>query len=71
MIKIKIVTSWSTLIQVAHKLGKARMAYKNNQSNENLKALEIAEKEHDAYRDICLLSDEMKIPLVRVIIFMI
>ena len=49
---IKTVTSLRTLMQLAHKLGKAR------QSGDD-EAIAKAQKEHDDYRDACLEADEM------------
>ena len=54
---MKIVTNFTTLMMLAQELGQARMSG-------DLDRIEKAQKKHDEYRDIVLLSDEMIIPRV-------
>lgn len=56
---MRIICSWKVLFEYAGALGKARVAYRKDPSDENAKAVARAEKEHDAYRDMCLAADEM------------
>lgn len=49
---MEVVTSWSTLMQLAKAVGDAR-------KSGDAAALERAQAEHDAYRDLCLKSDRM------------
>jgi hypothetical protein len=56
--KLKIITSFSALMLYASELGKA----KKSGDEEWIKR---AQKKHDEYRDLCLQSDKMIIPLER------
>lgn len=55
---IKIVTSFQTLMHYAHELGKARLSG-------DPERIQIATENHDAYRDLCLRSDEMTLGCTR------
>jgi hypothetical protein len=50
--KVKIVTSFSTLMQKAHALGQAR-------KSGNVQAIEEAQQAHDAYVEMVRKSDQM------------
>jgi hypothetical protein len=50
--KIRLVTSFQTLMRLAHELGKARKSGDDKRIRE-------AQRAHDEYRDLCLVSDEM------------
>lgn len=52
---MKIITCWSTLIQLAKELGKAHQTGDEQRINE-------AKLKHDEYVQICLEADEMIIP---------
>jgi hypothetical protein len=56
---VKIVTSWTTLFRLAHAYGQARLKYNASPSESNSEALAKAKEAHDAYRDLCLQSDDM------------
>lgn len=49
---MRIITSFTTLIQLAAELGQARLSG-------DAERIERAQKAHDEYRDICLKADEM------------
>lgn len=53
---MEIVTSWETLMHYAKEVGQARLSGDKERIAE-------AEKRHDAYRDICLESDRMVLPV--------
>lgn len=46
------MTTWSTLMSLAHELGQARLSGDENR-------IEKAEKEHEEYRQLCLKADGM------------
>jgi hypothetical protein len=52
---VKTVTFWSTLIKLAHEAGQAKLS-----GDEEL--IRKTTEAHDAYRDLCLKSDEMILP---------
>lgn len=49
---IKTVTSFGTLMKLAHALGQAKL-------HGTPEDIEKAQKDHDVYRDLCLESDEI------------
>jgi len=49
---VKIVTYFGTLMRLAHAEGQARLSG-------DAEALAKAEAEHEAYRSLCLIADEM------------
>lgn len=49
---MRLVTSFTTLMQLAAELGRARLSG-------DAERIELAQKAHDDYRDICLKADEM------------
>lgn len=49
---MKIITSLETLMKYARDLGEARLSG-------DAERIKIAQERHDAYRDICLRSDEI------------
>jgi len=49
---MKIITSWQTLMKYAKELGQARLSGDEER-------IEIAQKRHDDYVEMCLKSDEM------------
>lgn len=53
---MEIVTSFSTLMKLAHELGQA----KKSKDPERIKK---AQERHDAYRDLCLKADRMTLPV--------
>lgn len=55
---VRIITSWSALIKLAHELGQAKLSKDKNRIAE-------AQYKHDVYRDICLDSDEMMLPITK------
>lgn len=56
---LEIVTSWRTLMGLAHRAGQSRVAYNRNPCNETEEAMNAAVKAHDDSRDICLKADRM------------
>ena len=55
---VKIITSFTVLMQKAHELGKARLSG-------DAERIRVAEKDHQAYKELCLLSDEMSLNMTR------
>ena len=53
---IEIITDFRVLMQLAGALGKAKQLG-------DIQAIEKAQAEHDAYRDLCLSADKMTIGL--------
>ena len=51
---IKVIASFATLYQLAHKLGKAKLSG-------DKEAIKKAHKEHDAYKKICMEADEVSL----------
>lgn len=49
---MKIITDFGVLMRLASKLGKAKQKGTKTE-------IEAAQKEHDAYKKLCLKSDEM------------
>ena len=56
---LKLIASWQTLFQKAGAVGKARTAYSLWPTPETAQSLNDAVADHGAYRDICLMADEM------------
>ena len=50
--KLEVVTSFKTLMQLAHELGQARLSGDPDRISQ-------AQSKHDAYRDVCLSADRM------------
>lgn len=51
---VTVVTNFGVLIRYAHDLAKAIESGDHNR-------IEIAQRKHDEYRDLCLRSDQMSI----------
>jgi len=49
---MKVVTSFATLMKLASELGKARLSGDEER-------IHVAKENHDAYKELCLKSDEM------------
>ena len=56
---IKIVTSFQTLMYLAHLCGQAELKAQASGLPEDIEAFRIAEENHEAYRQLCLQSDRM------------
>ncbi|AWY09276.1 hypothetical protein vBRpoSV10_154 [Ruegeria phage vB_RpoS-V10] len=55
----KIIAVWPVLFNKAAAMGKARIAYTANPSEENEQILSDLEADHAAYEELCLRADEM------------
>ena len=55
---MKVVASWTTLMQYAKELGDARRTG-------DAEKITAAKKKHDDYRDACLSADEMCLHMTR------
>jgi ATP-dependent RNA circularization protein (DNA/RNA ligase family) len=49
---MKVITSFAILMQLARKLGKAKL-------NGDIEAIKKAQKEHDDYHELCMKSDKI------------
>jgi len=54
-----IIAVWPVLFKKAAAMGKARIAYAANPTEENAQILSDLEADHASYEELCLRADEM------------